>query len=81
MSGATATVGCVSVEQRTLGRRGARYRAEYEAARAEAESAVLALRACLRFRAPTADLAAAAKRAQLATARLYTATACILSPP
>lgn len=57
------------------------YRAEYAAAKAEAEATALELRRRLRFRAPLAEVAEAARRAHIAAARLYAAAASILSPP
>ncbi len=53
----------------------------YETAQMEASEAVEALRLCLWRGADVKTIAAAAHRAQFASARLYTAAACILSPP
>ncbi len=58
-----------------------RYRRMYETAQMEASEAVEALRLCLWRGADVKTIAAAAHRAQFASARLYTAAACILSPP
>jgi hypothetical protein len=60
-------------------RRAEKYRLEYEDARVEAKLASADLQQALAGR--VAHVAAAARRAQLAAARLYTAAACILSPP
>jgi hypothetical protein len=57
------------------------YQADYAARVAEADAAAFELRRLIRFRAPLVVVAEAAKRSQLASARLYTAAACILSPP
>lgn len=58
-----------------------RYRAEYRAACVEAQAAETALRHTLTNSASLRQVAKAAKRAQRAAASLYTAAACLLSPP
>lgn len=63
-------------------RRVARFRAEYRAAQKDARTAHAELARALRQRrCPLREIARAAKRAHLAAARLYTAAACLLSPP
>jgi hypothetical protein len=58
-----------------------RLRAEYRTARAEARLAAAELASHLRRRGPLRQVAKAADRARRAAAHLYTAAACLLSPP
>lgn len=58
-----------------------RYRSDYRRARAEARVALAELHRRLGTRCPLRKIADASRRAQRAAARLYTAAACLLSPP
>jgi hypothetical protein len=58
-----------------------RYRAEYDVAREEAAAAVGELQRLLENGAGIRAVAEASCRAKLATARLCTASACLISPP
>jgi hypothetical protein len=58
-----------------------RYRAEYDAAHADAELATAEYLRCLSSGAGIRAVAAASRKQQIAAARLYTAAACLISPP
>ncbi len=64
-----------------LEQRRKRYRAELAIAKTEARSALAALSRTLEARSSLRRLARHAKRAQRATAALYTAAACLILPP
>ena len=58
-----------------------RYRANLAAAKTEARDALTELERCLKRSRSLRALASAARRVQLASAALYTAATCIISPP
>jgi hypothetical protein len=58
-----------------------RYRAEYDAAHADAVLAAAEYLSCLAGGAGIRAVAQAARKEQLASARLYTSAACLISPP
>lgn len=61
--------------------RAERYLLEYEVARLDAAKALLELHRQLVSGAGTRAVAKAARESHLASARLYTAAACLISPP